>query len=302
MGHWLEAGKMHVAVAPAGSRKQARGTGALQGELMSPESGVGDGQVGEPDSTMRMMRTDMERQPSIDLVLVDFDDTLVDTAPRFEGARAELFRLLEKQGFERELVRTLHYDVVDPEMRRQYGFGPHRLSHAFRETYARLTRETGRPAHPEVLEHCASLAQSAIGTPPAIAGALPALRRLAAHLPTALYTQAGDVAYQLECVRGAGVLELLPESMVYICAHKTAAQFGETLAHFGVSDPARAWMVGNSIRNDINPALEAGANVILVEVEDPWTYDVVEPVRNGFPRVPTFAAAVDLLLQLHDGG
>jgi hypothetical protein len=38
--------------------------------------------------------------------------------------------------------------------------------------------------------------------------------------------------------------------------------------------------------------------VILVEVENPWVYDVVEPISNGFPRVPSFAAAVDLLLRI----
>jgi hypothetical protein len=61
-------------------------------------------------------------------------------------------------------------------------------------------------------------------------------------------------------------------------------------------------MVGNSIRSDINPALETGAHAILVEVENPWVYDVVEPIGNGFQRVPTFATAVDLLLQLANGG
>jgi FMN phosphatase YigB (HAD superfamily) len=55
-------------------------------------------------------------------------------------------------------------------------------------------------------------------------------------------------------------------------------------------------MVGNSIRSDINPALEAGANAILVETADPWEYDLVDPHSDLFHRVATFPQAVDLLL------
>jgi hypothetical protein len=50
------------------------------------------------------------------------------------------------------------------------------------------------------------------------------------------------------------------------------------------------------MRSDINPALEAGANAILVDAHDPWEYDLVEPFADTFHRVPTFTAAVDLLV------
>jgi putative hydrolase of the HAD superfamily len=246
-------------------------------------------------------RKDMAQNAGIDLVLVDFDDTLVATAPHYERARNELFRLMLEAGFEQAAARELHHDIIDPEMRRQYGFGPQRLAHAFRETYARLCAREGRQPDTALLERCASLGRAVVGTPPAIDGALEALRRLAERLPTVLYTQSGNARYQLECVRGAGVLDLLPEEKVHVCPHKTAEAFAQALAHFGVTDPGRAWMVGNSIRSDINPALEIGAHAILIEVENPWAYDVVEPIGNGFARAPSFAAAVDLLLQVAVG-
>jgi putative hydrolase of the HAD superfamily len=81
---------------------------------------------------------------------------------------------------------------------------------------------------------------------------------------------------------------------------KTVVAFRETLAVLGVADPGGVWMVGNSIRSDINPALEAGARAILVEVAEPWEFDLVEPVSDDFVRVRTFPDAVDFLLQLED--
>jgi FMN phosphatase YigB (HAD superfamily) len=146
------------------------------------------------------------------------------------------------------------------------------------------------------LDRCQSLGQGVAGTPPAIDGAIPALRRLAGRLPTAIYTQAGDAAYQLGCVREAGAVDVVGEDRIRVVPLKTAEALRETLDHFGVTDPGRARMVGNSIRSDINPALEIGVPPILVEVDDPWQHDVVDPIANGFPTVRTFHDAVNLLL------
>jgi putative hydrolase of the HAD superfamily len=233
---------------------------------------------------------------NIELVLVDFDDTIVHTAPRFSGARRQLFELLGASGYTAEEAERLHHEEIDPAMRAQYGFGPQRLEHAFRETYERLRDLAGHAPDDGIAERCAALGRAVAGTPPAFDGAIAALQRLAAVHPTVLYTQSGDPSYQMECVRGAGVLDILAADRVRIAASKGADDFVLALERYGVDDPARVWMVGNSMRSDVNPALEAGANAILVETPDPWHYDMVEPVSDAFVAVPTFVAAVDFLL------
>jgi putative hydrolase of the HAD superfamily len=65
-----------------------------------------------------------------------------------------------------------------------------------------------------------------------------------------------------------------------------------------VTNPEAAWMIGNSMRSDVNPALEAGANAILVDVEDPWHYDMVEPAFEHFHSAASFVEAVALLRRL----
>ena len=233
----------------------------------------------------------------IDLVLVDFDDTLVETAPRFERARTALFRLLEEAGFDRAEAERVHHHEVDPAMRRAHGFGPRRIPLAFAETYRVLCRADEAAVDAELLEACQGLGADVAGTPPAIKGAVAALRRLAAALPTAIYTQSGELEYQVGCVREAGVLDVVGEARVRVVPHKTAGALRETLDTFEVREPARVCMIGNSIRSDINPALEVGVRPILVEVENPWHHDVVDPLETGFPVVSTFREAVDLLLR-----
>lgn len=232
----------------------------------------------------------------IRLVLVDFDDTLVETAPRFARARGALFQLLTDSGFDRAEAERVHHEEVDPGMRARHGFGPARMAPAFVETYRALCAATGGPTDPEVERRCHELGAAVAGTPPAIDGALPALRALADRVLTAIYTQAADVGYQLGCLRDAGALEIVGEARVRVVPVKTAETLRRTLDVFGVADPASAWMVGNSIRSDVNPALELGVNAVLVEQKDPWRHDVVEPLHDGFRRVPSFRHAVELLL------
>jgi putative hydrolase of the HAD superfamily len=233
---------------------------------------------------------------AVALVLVDFDDTLVDTAPRFQHARRSLLALLQESGFDAEAAHTMLYHEVDPAMREQYGLGPRRMEPAFVETYRRLCATHGTPEVAAVAARAAALGRGCYGPPPAFEGALDALRRLAAAHRTVVYTQSGDMEYQLENVRGTGIIDIVAEDDVRVCDRKDAAMFVETLASYGVDDPAAAWMIGNSIRSDINPALQAGANAILVETADPWEYDLVEPLSSRFHRVVSFPDAVDLLV------
>jgi FMN phosphatase YigB (HAD superfamily) len=127
-------------------------------------------------------------------------------------------------------------------------------------------------------------------------GALAALERLASRLPTIVYSQASHVEYQLGRIRDAGVHGILADERIVIVDLKTAEAFRETLARFGIRDPAQAVMVGNSFRSDINPALVAGAGALLVEPYEMWHYDNVPPVSDAFVRFRTFPDAVEFLL------
>jgi putative hydrolase of the HAD superfamily len=235
-------------------------------------------------------------QAMIDLVLVDFDDTLVDTGPRFQNARRSLLALMREAGFTEDEARVMLYDHVDPGMRERYGLGPRRMEPAFVATYEQLCATHGRAVDGEFARRAAELGRACYGAAPAFGGALDALRRLSSVHPTVVYTQSGEIEYQLSCIRTAGIIDIVAEDRVRVCERKDADMFLATLEAYGVTRPAAAWMIGNSMRSDINPALEAGANAILVEAEDPWEHDVVEPVARTFHRVRSFPAAVDFLI------
>lgn len=233
----------------------------------------------------------------LELALVDFDDTLVETAPAFQEAREALFRRLEEEGFSREEAEEVHYREVEPELLAVFGMGPFRMEPSFRDTYLRLCARRGIPPRMEVAAACGALGREFLGHPRVMEGSLEALARLTSRFPTVLYSQASHREYQLGRIRDAGVLDILPESRVRITPYKTLEAFLEVLRDFGVSDPAAAVMIGNSLRSDINPALLAGAQAVLVEPYEMWEYDRVPPVSPRFLRFPSFPVAVEHLLK-----
>jgi len=128
-------------------------------------------------------------------------------------------------------------------------------------------------------------------------GAMEALERLSARFDTVLYSQASHPEYQLGRMRAAGIMEVLMEDRIRITPRKTVESFLEALDSFGLRNPEAALMIGNSMRSDINPALEAGSDAFLVEPYEMWHYDNVAAFSQGFLRFETFPRAVDHLLQ-----
>ena len=63
-------------------------------------------------------------------------------------------------------------------------------------------------------------------------------------------------------------------SRIHIRRHKDAEALENIAASCGF-DRSRTWMVGNSLRTDVIPALKAGINAIHVQVEKEWQYNIV---------------------------
>ena len=56
---------------------------------------------------------------------------------------------------------------------------------------------------------------------------------------------------------------------------------------------AEAWMIGNSPKSDIRPALDAGLNAVFVPHERTWSLEMSE-LPKGHPRLRTVAKISDL--------
>jgi len=77
-----------------------------------------------------------------------------------------------------------------------------------------------------------------------------------------------------------------------IVKEKNAASY-QALIDERQLDPERTWMIGNSPKSDINPALEVGIKAVFVPHLHTWTLEH-EELRDGDGRLLTLGSFVEL--------
>jgi putative hydrolase of the HAD superfamily len=77
-----------------------------------------------------------------------------------------------------------------------------------------------------------------------------------------------------------------------IVREKDASAYGGLVRERGL-DPARTWMIGNSPKSDVNPALAAGLNAVFVPHARTWHLEKTT-LSNGPGRLITVECFADL--------
>jgi putative hydrolase of the HAD superfamily len=70
---------------------------------------------------------------------------------------------------------------------------------------------------------------------------------------------------------------------IEIVTEKNSAAYEKAVEQFRIVK-ASCWMVGNSPRSDINPALEAGLNAVFIPHPDTWELEHTE-LRSGVGKI-----------------
>jgi putative hydrolase of the HAD superfamily len=92
-----------------------------------------------------------------------------------------------------------------------------------------------------------------------------------------LYT-GGEPAIQRRKIERMN-LERFFEDRIYVRQHKNTEALRSILKH-GRFDPEHTWMIGNSLRTDVMPALECGIHSIYLKQEEEWAYNVI-PIETA---------------------
>jgi len=79
-----------------------------------------------------------------------------------------------------------------------------------------------------------------------------------------------------------------------IVKEKDAAAYRALVGRRGL-EAAKTWMIGNSPKSDINPALEAGLNAVFVPHERTWTLERQELRADGPGRLLIVETFADLI-------
>jgi putative hydrolase of the HAD superfamily len=196
-------------------------------------------------------------------LLIDADDTLWENNIYFERAIAKFVSFLNHHEFSPEQVRGVLNDV-ERECIVTHGYGLHSFAHALVRTFERLSVQPVTPElQAQVRTFTHSIEDHDIEMLPEVAETL---QHLSQRHRLILVTK-GAVPEQSGKVERSGLKKYF--AAVEIVAEKDAAVYSRVVDQFGL-DRQATWMVGNSPKSDINPALAAGLHAVFVPHGDTW--------------------------------
>ena len=202
-------------------------------------------------------------------LLIDADDTLWENNIYFEQAIHAFITFLDHSRLTPEEVRA----VLD-DMERLMGYGSVNFTRSLVETYRRLAE---RDLQDEDVQQVRRFGEQ-IRTHPLqlIDGVKETLHYLSPRHDLVLLTK-GDLEEQKLKVERSGIEERFRQ--VVIVQEKDVATYHRVVEELQV-DPQLTWMVGNSPRSDINPALAAGLNAVYIPHPHTWRLEH-EEVNNA---------------------
>jgi len=217
----------------------------------------------------------MERQ----WIFVDADDTLWENNVYFEEAIERFVKLLNHSQLSPQQVRGILDEIEQANVRRQ-GYGSLSFARNLEECFRRLAE---RPHCGEELARVRRLGHAILDRSiELIEGVEETLEQLSARHHLTLFTK-GHPEEQHGKFERSGLRGYFHGCR--IVAEKSPDAYRSLTEELG-ADPALSWMVGNSPKSDIKPALAAGLGAVWVPHPQTWSLEHDElPEPSGRFRV-----------------
>ncbi len=196
-------------------------------------------------------------------LLIDADDTLWENNIYFERAFHRFCEFLDHSSLSNEQVRAA-LDEVELVNNKIHGYGSANFGRNMVECYHHLVE---RDISPSDASHIIELALAIQEHPLEIIEGVPeTLRHLTSRHELILFTK-GNHEEQTRKIERSGLAPLFRHTIV--AREKDTATYHRIAEEYGL-ERERSWMVGNSPKSDINPALEAGLGAVYVPHTRTW--------------------------------
>jgi putative hydrolase of the HAD superfamily len=205
----------------------------------------------------------MREENGTQTLLIDADDTLWENNIYFERAIAKFISFLDHREHSPDAVRLILNDV-ERESIVSHGYGLHSFSHSLVQTFERLSVE---PIAPELHDRIRSFAHQIADHPIEVLPGVPETLQYLGERHHLILMTKGNFTEQSGKVERSGLKEYF--AAVEIVAEKDESTYRSAIAKYALA-PDSTWMVGNSPKSDINPALAAGLHAIFVPHGDTW--------------------------------
>jgi len=217
-------------------------------------------------------------------LLIDADDTLWENNIYFERAFESFCEFLGHSSMTPVEVRAV-LDEIEIVNAQVHGYGSKNFGRNLKQCYEHLAE---RDLRPDDLERVIRFAEQILEQPVEVIEGVPeTLEYLSQRHDLTLFTK-GDTEEQKLKVDRSGLGIYFGHTA--IVKEKNAGAYRALVSERRLARE-RTWMIGNSPKSDINPALEAGLNAVFIPHAHTWTLER-EEVRKGpgrFVRLERFA-------------
>lgn len=220
----------------------------------------------------------------MNFLIFDADDTLWENNIYFEEAFDNFVDFLNHSRLTTVEIREV-LNEIESVNAKIHGYGSINFGRNLQQAYRHLAE---REICDGDLRHVMSLAERILEQPiEMIDGVEETLAELASRHDLTLFTKGHPEEQRLKVDR-SGLGRYFAHTA--IVKEKDSAAYRRLTQERGF-DPARTWMIGNSPKSDINPALEAGLNAVLVPHPHTWVLerqDLRDRVDGRLLRVERF--------------
>jgi putative hydrolase of the HAD superfamily len=227
--------------------------------------------------------TETPRRGSCALIF-DADDTLWENNIYFERAFDAFVDFLDHSRLKPSQIRDV-LNEIELLNARIHGYGSLNFGRNLQQAYQHLAE---REIRPDDLNRVMSFAEEILEQPiELIEGVEDTLAELSQRHRLALFTKGHPEEQRLKVER-SGLGRYFAHTV--IVKEKDAPAYTLLVKEQGF-DKQGSWMIGNSPKSDINPALEAGLGAVLVPHARTWVLEQVElrtPAPARFLRVERF--------------
>ena len=232
----------------------------------------------------------MAEEMNILTILFDLDDTLIYTSKIYHRSRRKFFSALSGLGFlENEVLEKL--DDIDIGHVSEQGFTKERYSYSLIKTYHYFCKKAGREPESKIEKEISEIGWKVyLKKPEQVKGAKQVLNYLKNKYKLILATL-GDPEIQHNKISQSGLQSYF--SAIHVMKHKSDEEYTQILERHQLKKED-TWIIGNSVRSDLNPGLRIGINCILIPAGT-WKFEEEDPISNNYLRLDCLTDILDYL-------
>ena len=206
-------------------------------------------------------------------LIFDADDTLWENNIYFEDAFDRFYEYLAHSSLTPDQLRE-RLDAIELENAKVHGYGAINFARNLRECFGCLSERGATDAD---LDYVAGLAHKILDSPMELLAGVPeTLAELAGRHELTMFTK-GAIPEQTAKIERSGLAPYFAHCA--IVKEKNRAAYLELADVRGFRHRA-TWMIGNSPKSDVNPALAAGLNAVHIPHARTWTLEREEIARG----------------------